>query len=278
MKKIRRGNNDISYSWKVNNHSSPEKSFQIAEGVEMRKILKLENLEACRIVRRLNRFVVEIKTKGGTYDLASINNTGRLQEFLVYGKTGYCLKRERPGKTGYRLVAIEDAGAGALIDTNLQMKSFEVVLEKGYIPWLKGYRIVKRNPRINKSMLDYLLVKDGKEIYLEIKSAVLRKGNMASYPDCPSERGRRHIRELIEIAGEKGAMILFISGLRGVKGFIPNDDADPEIGYLLNVASEKNVEIKSISMHIDLSLNSIVLENPNMRVYLSPHSCLSQSG
>jgi len=242
----------------------------------MREILKLENLEACKIVRRLNRFVVEIKTKEGTHDLASINNTGRLQEFLAYGKTGYCLKRERPEKTGYRLVAIEDAGAGALIDTNLQMKSFEVALEKGYIPWLKGYRIVKRNPRINRSMLDYLLVKDSKEIYLEIKSAVLRKGNMASYPDCPSERGKRHIRELIEIAGEKGAMILFISDLRGVKGFIPNDDDDPEIGYLLGVASEKNVEIKSISMYLDLSSDSIILESSNMKVHLSFRSQLSQ--
>ena len=234
----------------------------------MRKILKLENLEACRIVRRLNRFVVEIKTKGGTYDLASINNTGRLQEFLVYGKTGYCLKRERPGKTGYRLVAIEDAGAGALIDTNLQMKSFEVALEKGYIPWLKGYRIVKRNPRINKSMLDYLLIKDGREIYLEIKSAVLRKGNMASYPDCPSERGRRHIRELIEIAGERGAMILFISGLRGVKGFIPNDDADPEIGVLLRKAEAENVKIKALSLFLDFASGYINLENPDLDVFL----------
>ncbi len=234
----------------------------------MREILKLENLEACKIVRRLNRFVVEIKTKEGEHDLASINNTGRLQEFLVYDKTGYCLKREKPGKTRYRLVAVEDGGAGALIDTALQMKSFEVALEKDYIPWLRGYRIVKRNPRINRSMLDYLLMKDDDEIYLEIKSAVLRKGNLASYPDCPSERGRRHIRELIGISGEKGAMILFISGLRGVKGFIPNHDADPKISYLLNMAIERHVEIKSISVYIDLSFNSIVLENPNVKVYL----------
>lgn len=237
------------------------------EVIEMREILKLENLEACRIVKRLNRFVVEIKTKEGKHDLASINNTGRLQEFLIYGKTGYCLKRERPGKTGYRLVAIEDAGAGALIDTNLQMKSFEVALEKSYISWLKGYRIVKRNPKINRSMLDYLLAKDDKEIYLEIKSAVLRKGDLASYPDCPSERGRRHIRELIEIAGEKAAMILFISGLRGVKGFIPNDDADPEIRHLLRKAKKKDVEIKALSMFLDTATGYVVLENPDLEIH-----------
>ena len=64
----------------------------------MRRILKLEKLETCKIVRRLNRFVVEIKTKEEKYDLASINNTGRLQEFLIYGKTGYCMKREKTRK------------------------------------------------------------------------------------------------------------------------------------------------------------------------------------
>ena len=269
MKKIRRGNNDISHSWKVNNHSSPEKNFQIVERVKMREILKLENLEACKIVRRLNRFVVEIKTKEGTHDLASINNTGRLQEFLAYGKTGYCLKRERPGKTGYRLVAIEDAGAGALIDTNLQMKSFEVALEKGHIPWLKGYRIVKRNPRINRSMLDYLLIKDGKEIYLEIKSAVLRKGNIASYPDCPSERGRRHVKELIELVrnGERSA-IVFIAGLPKVSHFTPASDIDPEISRLLKIAYLSGVEIKAISMYFDPEKESIILTNPDLPVVL----------
>jgi DNA-binding sugar fermentation-stimulating protein len=87
----------------------------------------------------------------------------------------------------------------SVIDTQLQMKCFEIALEKGYISWLKRAKILKRNFRINHSLIDYLIEHKNKKYLLEIKSAVMKYKNFAMYPDCPSVRGQKHIRELIDI-------------------------------------------------------------------------------
>jgi len=80
---------------------------------------------------------------------------------------------------------------GALIDNQLQMKAFEKSLEANLIPWLLGCHILKRNAKLGASRIDYLLDCNGKKVYLEVKSAVLREGDYAMYPDCPSDRGRK---------------------------------------------------------------------------------------
>ena len=85
------------------------------------KIITIENQIECSIVRRINRFVVEIQVSGSYYP-AWINNTGRLQEFLINGKKGFCVRNERRGNLG------------AIIDTQLQMKAFEKSLEMKLIP------------------------------------------------------------------------------------------------------------------------------------------------
>jgi len=227
-------------------------------------LLTLEDLVECEIIKRINRFVVEVEM-GSARIFASINNTGRLEDFLVKGRTGYCIGKEG-GKTRYKLVAVRDKEGGAILDTNLQMKAFERALKNEYILWLSGYRISKRNPRVGGSRLDYLLDNEDK-LYVEVKSAVLRVGNEASYPDCPTERGRRHIMELIDLArkGER-AMILFIAGLPGVRSFIPARWIDARIAELLKEAREAGVEIKALSMHLNTNRKVIVLENPDLPV------------
>ena len=103
---------------------------------------------------------------------------------------------KKPRKTDYRLFSIRENALGAIIDTQLQMKNFERALEARFIPWLRGCRILRRNPRLGRSLIDYLLECDGEPVYVEVKSAVLRKEKYAMYPDCPSSRGRRQIRGL----------------------------------------------------------------------------------
>jgi sugar fermentation stimulation protein A len=233
----------------------------------MNPLLKIEKFKECIIEKRLNRFVVEVKLDSDR-NLASINNTGKLKEFLAYGKKGYCIEKEIPKKTKYRLFAVEDYKKCALIDTYLQMKAFEIAVENNLIPWLKGYKILKRNPKIENSVLDYLLTGPNGETYLEIKSAVLRKGELASYPDCLSTRGGRHIQMLINLArSKKRSMIVFISGIYGVKGFTPNVDVDPEISRLLKLTIMEKVTVKAISLYFDPQEKGMILENPNLKIY-----------
>ena len=221
----------------------------------------------CQIVKKLNRFVVLIKVEGKE-ERAWINNTGRLTEFMVPGMKAYCHPHDGK-RTGYRLFAIaEQDGHGALIDTQYQMRSFERAVEDGLLPWLEGWKIIAREPKLGTGKTDYRLESgDGVEALLEVKSAVLRAGNMASYPDCPTLRGQRHIKELTKHAKSGGKVfVCFAAGLPNVWGFIPYDEGDPQISILLRKAKKAGVEIRAISMHYDPEMEAVVLDEADLPV------------
>lgn len=222
----------------------------------------------CTIVQRLNRFVVEIQVNNNR-QRAWINNTGRLKEYLFNGNIGFCTRNRRPLKTTYRLFAIREGDLGAIIDTQLQMKSFEKALSMGLIPWLEGCAILKRNTRLGSSVIDYLLACGEKQVYLEVKSAVLREGHYAMYPDCPSARGRRHIRELTERRASGGATaILFIAALPDVEVFKPSRAGDPELCDLLIEAQDTGVNIRAIALVYNPRDSTVYLSHPDLPVEL----------
>lgn len=150
------------------------------------------------------------------------------------------------------------------------MRAFEKSLGMGLIPWLRGYRILKRNARLGDSLIDYLLEGKGDEVLLEVKSAVLREKDRAMYPDCPSLRGRKHIKELINCVDKGGkAIILFIAALPGVRAFKPNKPADPKLYELLVEAHKVGVEIKSIGIAYQPEGSLVYLFNPDLAIDLS---------
>ncbi len=229
----------------------------------MRVLLNVGKTLSCTIIRRVNRFVVEVVAERRT-GRAYITNTGRLEEYLREGRKGFCL----PGgkKTDYRLFAIEEMGKGVLIDTGMQMKAFERAVK--FIPWLHTCKLVKRNVRVGRSLVDYLFCcKDG-PFYLEVKSAVLRGNSYyAMYPDCPTERGRKHIKELMRLAisGTK-AGIVFIAALPNIKKFKPYSKGDPEISRLLGNALKIGVTVRAIGMYYEPQDGSIMLYSSDLPV------------
>lgn len=232
---------------------------------EEQLLITMPDYVECAIRRRLNRFVVEVGLLGRT-EHAHINNTGRLLEFLVEGRKAACLPR-RGGKTDYRLFAIHEEAGWALIDTQFQMRAFEQAVEQGRIPWLSGWRLQRRNPRLGESVLDYLFVneKGSGELYMEVKSAVLRDGPYAMYPDCPTLRGQRHIRTLIDHArrGQKGA-ICFMAAFKGAAAFRPYASGDPVVAALLKEARSQGVAIHAVAIYFDG--RGIRLDNPDLSI------------
>jgi sugar fermentation stimulation protein A len=229
------------------------------------KILKrIKNIQKGLILKRINRFVVKVKIKNKIY-LAHLNNTGRLEDFIKEGKIGLFLPIGNRGKLRFRLSMVkEEKNIFSIIDTQLQMRCFEIALEKGYLSWLKGAKILKRNFRINNSLIDYLIWHKNKRYFLEVKSAVLKHKNFAMYPDCPSIRGQRHIEALIK--NYKNSIILFIAAMKNISAFSPNKEADPKIFELLKIAKEKGVKIKAIQIYFDEKRKIIILKNNNLPV------------
>lgn len=201
-------------------------------------LLELGPLIEVTIQKRLNRFVVSV-TKGTGLYRAHINNTGRLEQFLKPGTTGYCLKPEKPGATDFRLIAVADREAAALIDTQLQMRAFEHGVRIDAFPWLRDYSGFKRNTPLGRSRIDCRM--EGKQgfLYLEAKSAVLREGAAALYPDCPTLRGRKHVREL-------------------------KAQADPDLYSGLQEAAAAGVTLRAIGMCSDPLTGQVILYAPDL--------------
>lgn len=235
---------------------------------ELKKLLQIEDPQECSIQERLNRFVVRIELGGREYR-AHITNTGRLSEFMITNQRAFCFRTAHQGTTDFRLFAVEEHGQGALIDTWLQMTAFEVALDKDLIPWLSNCRRVKRNAQLGVSRIDYLLTCGGEVQYLEVKSAVLREGTYAMYPDCPSDRGRKHIRELMRIARDGvQAKVVFMAALPYVTAFKPNRAADFELFEALKVARHCGVDLKAIGLFYHPDDAGVYLYDPELPVRL----------
>jgi len=235
------------------------------------QLIHLPTIE-CTVLNRINRFVVRIMIDGKE-SLAHTNNTGRLKGYLEKGTLCRCLEK-KGGKTKYRLVAVSDPVTKdhryALIDTWIQMMGFEKSLELGLLPVLTGCSVKHRNPRIGESMLDYELSCKNRRVYIEIKSAVQRIDHViASYPDAPSLRGRRHFREIISLLEKSvNAGVVFIAGIPSVEAFMPNDNVDPMIRELLREIKRRGGLVAGISMYYDTIKESVLLENNNLAILL----------
>jgi sugar fermentation stimulation protein A len=257
-------------------HSNEERSTKHEAPV----LISIPRFVECVVEGRLNRFVVAVRY-GKESKLAHINNTGRLLELLVKGREVACLpwnawngktslRKTSYRRTSFRLFAVREEKGWALIDTQFQMRAFEKAVEDHRIAWLKGYRLVRRNPHLGDSVLDYLLGKEQgpAELFLETKSAVLREGEVALYPDCPTMRGQRHVRALMEHAARGGqGAICFVAALPGITAFMPSVAGDPVVTALIMQSRSAGVDVRAVAMHFDG--NGILLDNPNLPV-LSP--------
>ena len=226
-----------------------------------------DRVTQCTVLSRVNRFVVEVRI-GSEAVKAHINNTGRLADVIVRGRRGYCVGLEKPRRLLYRLFAVEYSGGYAVIDTQLQEKAFMNAVEAGLIPWLRRCSVAGRRPRALGEVFDFALKCGSRSGVVETKSAVLMgPEGYAMYPDCPTERGRRHIRKLIEYTATGGwALLVFIAALPNVKGFKPNAEADPEVARLVRRAVTAGVTVKSIGLAYNPANHTVYMYNPDLPV------------
>ncbi|MEO3993864.1 MAG: DNA/RNA nuclease SfsA [Desulfurococcaceae archaeon TW002] len=230
------------------------------------RLFKLNNLIRCELIERLNRFTVKIMV-GSEADLAHLTNTGRLREYIVRGREGLC-SIIGGSKLKYRLVAVKDVEGYAILDTLTQSKIFEYLLEHRLIPWLAECTLRSRNFRLVGVVIDYVLeCVDGVRL-AELKSAVLRvDSNYASYPDCPTIRGRKQIKVLADYSSVFKPYVILIASLPNVTSFKPYCLGDPEIINVIKYASEKGVTFKAINTYLDIE-KWVILASTDLQVKL----------
>jgi len=201
-------------------------------------------------LKRLNRFLVRVRLVNETIGTAEcyLPNPGRLRELLVPGahvlliKKGSCTRR-----TAFDLFIVYQGDIPVCIDSRVPNQLVFESISRKRIPELLGFTSVRREPVLGKSRLDFLLTSSGR-CYLEVKSCTLVRDGLALFPDAPTKRGCKHLKELVRAKkmGER-ACILFVVQRDDDKGFMPNDDMDPDFGHALREAKDKGVEIYAYS-------------------------------
>jgi len=200
-------------------------------------LFEIPDLKKGVFLTRPNRFVSEIK-----YDhqvkSAHIHDPGRLTELLIKGRE--VLFTDSRGKLDYYVKAVKNGEDWIIIDTAIHSKIALRVFP--YLPEIAKASDIRKEVPLGKSRIDFVL--DG--VPLEVKGVTLVKGDLALFPDAPTERGTRHVQEIIDNNG----MLLFLV-FRKATRFKPNFETDPKFYNKLSEARKKNIKIFVVQLSFD---------------------------
>lgn len=201
--------------------------------------------------RRANRFIVEAELDGEIVK-AHLPNTGRCKELLIDGATVYLKPSDNPNrKTKYSLYLVENNGALVAMFSQQANKIVFDAIKNDRIKELSGYSILESEKTIGNSRIDIYLANKGRdestfvdETYVEVKSVTLIKDGVAQFPDAPTERGRKHLEELISLKKEGiRAVVFFLIEHPNGNSFRPNWENDAKFSQTLKKAYAEGVEI-----------------------------------
>ena len=194
-----------------------------------------------RFIKRPNRFIAHIEIDGKE-EVCHVKNTGRCRELLQPGATVWCLDAEKPSrKTRYDLIAVQKGDRLINMDSQAPNTAAKEWLAGGGLGMLEN---LKAETVMGQSRFDFSFKKDGKKCFLEVKGVTLETEGVCAFPDAPTERGTRHLRELTELVKEGyGAYVLFVIQMADVKYLRPNDATDPAFAEALRQAAAAGVQI-----------------------------------
>ena len=204
--------------------------------------MRYEKMEPAVFLERPNRFVAYVE-QAGRREICHVKNTGRCRELLVPGAELYVQRSDNPArKTALDLIAVKKGSQWVNMDSQAPNKAAAEWLRQGGL----GCREITIRPeyKYGDSRFDFFLEADGRKAFMEVKGVTLEEDGIARFPDAPTERGVKHIRELIRClnAGYE-AYVFFVIQMKGVRAFEPNDRTHPAFGEALREAAKKGVQI-----------------------------------
>ena len=215
--------------------------------------MKYRDVCEAKFIVRKNRFVAEAELPSGEIVTVHVKNTGRCKELLLPGCVVYLehtVGEKR--KTLYDLVAVlkkcDDTEILFNIDSSAPNKAVEEWLPGGLFP--SGAR-VRREVTFGNSRFDFYVESGDKKAYLEVKGVTLEEGGRLYFPDAPTERGVKHLKELCKcVKCGYEAYVLFVIQMKGAESFSPNVKTHPEFAEALRDAELAGVKILAVDCDV----------------------------
>ena len=181
----------------------------------------------------------------GKLEIAHVPNTGRCKELLVENAIVWLQLSDNPNrKTRFSLHFVENKGVLVSLYSQQANSIVYDAIVSGNIMELAGYSHHQREKTVENSRIDIYLSNDDEECYVEVKGVTLIVDGEARFPDAPTERGAKHLKELIKLKkqGNRCCVFFLIQHPAG-KFFRPNWENDPVFSRTLNEAYSEGVEI-----------------------------------
>ena len=221
--------------------------------------MEYRHIEQAVFLRRPNRFIAQVELNGRE-ETVHVKNTGRCRELLIPGRAVWLERSENPArKTKYDLVAVDKDGLLINMDAQAPNKVFAEWARAGrFVP---GLTLLRPETVWGASRFDFYWEAGERRGFAEIKGVTLEENGLALFPDAPTERGVKHLRELAAAtaAGYECA-VCFVIQMKGCRAFCPNERTHPEFGAALRDASAAGVRVLAVDCAV--TPESLTMENP----------------
>ena len=208
--------------------------------------MQYHNIKQAKFLARPNRFVAKVEVDGGE-ETVHVKNTGRCRELLLPRVKVILSMADNPNrKTRYDLIAVEKAGLGLV---NIDSQAPNKILQE----WLagQGFDYIKPEYKYGDSRIDFYMERQGQKYLLEVKGCTLELDGVGYFPDAPTERGVKHIHELIKARqGGYWCGLAFVIQMPKVKEVRPNMETHPAFGEALEQAKAAGVKILMIGCDV----------------------------
>ena len=214
--------------------------------------MKYNNIVEATFLERPNRFIAHARL-GDEIVTCHVKNTGRCRELLIPEKTKVYLEdhgENTERKTRYSLIKVVKGDRIINMDSQAPNQIVKEWMEQGGL--YPDIRYIKRECKYDNSRFDiYYERENGIKGFVEVKGVTLEDNDVARFPDAPTERGVKHIYELIKAKGEGyEANIVFVIQMDGIRYFTPNDAMHKVFGDALREAKKAGVNIVAVECDV----------------------------
>ncbi|SFS42181.1 sugar fermentation stimulation protein A [Succinivibrio dextrinosolvens] len=217
--------------------------------------MQYPNTVQATFLERPNRFIAKVLLNGKT-ETVHVKNTGRCRELLLPHSKVVLTKSDNPErKTQYDLIAVEKAGLGLV---NIDSQAPNALMKE----WLTGkFDVIKPEYSYGNSRIDFYLEKGAQKYLVEVKGCTLEEDGIGYFPDAPTQRGVKHIYELID-AQKRGYIcaLAFVIQMQKVTEVRPNGRIHPEFEKAFRDAIKAGVRIWFLGCSIQ---ENALIPDPN---------------
>ena len=209
--------------------------------------MQYQTVKKAVFLSRPNRFIARVEREG-VEETVHVKNTGRCRELLIPGAAVYLSEGANPArKTRFDLIAVEKERPGRPpLLVNMDAQAPNAVFREwaeggGFVP---GLTLLRPETAWGNSRFDFYWEAGARKGFVEVKGVTLEEGGHARFPDAPTQRGVKHLEELIACQ-EEGyeAAVCFVIQMAGMGDFAPNDATHPAFGAALRRAAEAGVRV-----------------------------------